>query len=104
MCSRAPLAQICQHFKVSASALSLLCLGLQHLSYHLPEISLCSPACVRLIRLLRSLAGPQSLYLLKRPGSSQPPQWMHGGFPVLCWLTVTASLCQSPGIVHSFIF
>lgn len=55
----------------------MLCLALQHLSYSIPEISLCSLAGAGLIRLLSAPAGPQSLqYPPEHPGSGPSPQPM----------------------------
>lgn len=52
----------------------MLCLVLQHLSYSIPEIFLCSLAGVGLIRLLSAPAGPQSLqYPPEHPGSGPSP-------------------------------
>lgn len=46
-CPRVPLAQVCQHFRVHrACPQPVPCLGLQHLSYRVLEIFLCSPAGV----------------------------------------------------------
>lgn len=71
------LAQVCQHFRVCHGCTQpVLCLGLQHLSSRVPEISHCSPASVGLIRLLSSLAVRSLRYVPEHPGSSWSPQWM----------------------------